>query len=74
MSLLLNGNFKYQRSINIFFIKSIFVRKEFDCVMQFMLEEHGVQAAGYPLYIGLEANIADYRRNIYKWASPMSKQ
>ena len=42
--------------------------------MQFMLEEHGVQAAGYPLYIGLEANIADYRRNIYKWASPMSKQ
>ena len=50
------------------------LRKEYDCVMQFMLEEHGTQAAGNPVYIGLEADIADYRRNIFKWASPMCKQ
>ena len=48
-------------------------RKEYDCVMQFMLEEHSDPASALPIYIGLESNIADYRRNIFKWASPISK-
>jgi len=47
-------------------------RKEYDCVMQFMLEEHSDPASALPIYIGLESNIADYRRNIFKWSSPIN--
>merc|ERR1719239_25884 len=64
--------FGNQDSTHGFHLATFETRKEYDCVMQFMLEEHGTQAAGNPVYLGLEADIADYRRNIFKWASPMS--
>jgi len=44
-------------------------RKEHDCVMKYIAQEHGDFG---PFYLGLKADSGDYRKNLFEWDRPMS--
>jgi len=43
-------------------------RKEYNCVMKYLVEEHGDFG---PFYIGLKADAGDSMKNLFEWDKPM---
>jgi len=43
-------------------------RKEYNCVMKYLVEEHGDFG---PFYIGLKADAGDSKKNLFEWDKPM---
>ena len=50
--------------------QSMMFRKEYNCVMKYLVEEHGDFG---PFYIGLKADAGDSKKNLFEWDKPMGK-
>ena len=45
-------------------------RKEYNCVMKYLVQEYGFFG---PFYIGLKADRGDSMKNLFEWERPMGR-
>merc|ERR1712154_298122 len=56
-------------SDNNYHLVTFETRKEYVCVMKWLLKEQGEQG---PLYLGMKADASENMKNLYEWDKPMS--